>query len=75
MEVVAIVIREEKRIKGMQIGKEEEKLSLLAGAKSLQSCPTLCDPMDCSSPGPSVHGIFQARILEGIDISYSRRSS
>ena len=28
-----------------------------------QSCPTLCDPMDCSLPGSSVHGIFQARIL------------
>ena len=35
-----------------------------AAAKSLQSCPTLCDPMDCSLPGSSVHGIFQARILE-----------
>ena len=29
-----------------------------------QSCPTLCDPMDCSLPGSSVHGIFQARILK-----------
>ena len=29
-----------------------------------QSCPTLCDPMDCSIPGFSVHGIFQARVLE-----------
>ena len=34
-------------------------------AKSLQSCPTLCNPMDCSPPGSSVHGILQARILEG----------
>ena len=33
-------------------------------AKSLQSCPTLCDPMDCSLPGSSVHGILQAKILE-----------
>ena len=32
--------------------------------KLLQSCPTLCDPMDCSLPGSFVHGIFQARILE-----------
>ena len=31
-----------------------------------QSCPTLCDPMDCSLPGSSVHGIFQARILEQV---------
>ena len=35
-----------------------------AAAKSLQSCPTLCDPVDCSPPGSSVHGIFQARVLE-----------
>ena len=35
-----------------------------ATAKSLQSCPTLCDPVDCSLPGSSVHGIFQARVLE-----------
>ena len=35
-------------------------------AKSLQSCPTLCDPMDCSPPGSSVHRILQARILEWI---------
>ena len=33
-------------------------------AKSLQSCPTLCDPKDYSPPGSSVHGILQARILE-----------
>ena len=31
-----------------------------------QSCPTLCDPMDCIPPGSSIHGIFQARILEGL---------
>ena len=40
-----------------------------------QSCPTICDPMDCSPPGSSVHGIFQARILEWIAISFSRGSS
>ena len=33
-----------------------------------QSCPTLCKPLDCSPPGPSVHGIFQARILEWVTI-------
>ena len=37
-----------------------------------QSCPTLCDPMDCSPPGSSVHGILQARILEWGAISFSR---
>ena len=35
-----------------------------AAAESLQSCPTLCDPIDGSPPGFSVHGIFQARVLE-----------
>ena len=34
-----------------------------------QLCPTLCNPMDCSLPGSSVHGIFQARILEEVAIS------
>ena len=42
-----------------------------AAAKSLQSCPTLCDPMDCSPPGFSVHGILQARTLEWVAISFS----
>ena len=40
-----------------------------------QSCPTLCNPMDCSLPGFSVHGIFQARILEWGAITFSRGSS
>ena len=40
-----------------------------------QSCPTLCDPMDCSLPGSSIHGIFQARVLEWVAVSFSRRSS
>ena len=39
------------------------------------SCPTLCDPMDYSPPGSSVHGIFQARTLEWIAVSFSRGSS
>ena len=41
----------------------------------VQSCLTLCNPMDCSLPGSSVHGIFQARIVEWIAISSSRGSS
>ena len=40
-----------------------------------QSCPTLCHPMDCSLPGSSVHGIFQAIVLEWIAISFSRGTS
>ena len=40
-----------------------------------QSCPTLCDPMDCSLQRSSVHGIFQARVPEWVAISFSRGSS
>ena len=39
-------------------------------AQLLQSCPTLCDPVDCSLPGSSAHGIFQAQTLEWIAISF-----
>ena len=39
-----------------------------------QSCLTLCDPMDCSVPGSSVHGILQARVLEQVANSFSRAS-
>ena len=38
-----------------------------------QLCPTLCNPVDCSPPGSSVHGIFQARVLEWVAISFSSR--
>ena len=37
-----------------------------------QSCPTLSDPMDCSPPGSSVHGIFQVRVQEWVAIDFSR---
>ena len=40
-----------------------------------QLCPTLCDPMDCSPPGSSVHGISPAKMLEWVAISFSRGSS
>ena len=42
-----------------------------AAAKSLQSCPTLCDPIDGNPPGSSIPGILQARILEWVAISFS----
>ena len=42
-----------------------------AAAKSLQSCPTLCDPIDGSSPGSPVPGLLQARTLEWVAISFS----
>ena len=60
----------------------EIKRCLLLGRKAItnlvlvtQSRLTLCDPMDCSPPGSSVHGILQARILEQVAISFSRGSS
>ena len=42
-----------------------------AAAKSLQSCPTLCDPIDGSPPGSTIPGIFQARVLEWVAIAFS----
>ena len=66
------------------IGKSETVSLMLVTLVGLQrcccclvahSCPTLCDPMDCSPPGSSVHGISQARILEWVAISFSRGSS
>ena len=53
----------------------EVKWSEVKWSEVAQSCPTLCGPMDCSLPGSSVHGIFQARILEWVAISFSRGSS
>ena len=46
-------------------------LRYIGGGLVAQSCPTLFDPMDCSLPGSSVHGIFQARILEWVAIAFS----
>jgi len=51
--------------------KYQIKRKLAAAAKSLQSCPTLCDPIDGSPPGSPVPGILQARILEWVTISFS----
>ena len=61
-------------------GWKKESLSFFQGdgeAKVLasQSCLTLCDPIDCSLPDFSVHGILQARILESVAMSFSRGSS
>ena len=49
--------------------------NILSESEIAQSCPSLCDPMDCSPPGSSVHWILQARILEWVAISFSRGSS
>ena len=48
-----------------------ERINIAAAAKSLQSCPTLCDPIDISSPGSPAPGILQARTLEWVAISFS----
>ena len=48
-----------------------EKEAAAAAAKSLQSCPTLCDPIDGSPPGSPVPGILQARTLEWVAIPFS----
>ena len=47
------------------------KAAAAAAARSLQSCPTLCDPVDSSPPGSAVAGILQARTLEWVAISFS----
>ena len=52
-----------------------ELKALKSESEVTQSCPTLCDPMDCSLPGSSVHGIFQARVLEWVAICFSSGSS
>ena len=49
------------------------RLQSAAAAKSLQSCPTLCDPIDSSPPGSPVPGILQARTLEWVAISFSMK--
>ena len=58
------------------LGKDLFQTYLLAsGTKLLQSCPALCDPMDCSPPGSFVHGMLQARILKWVAMPSSRGSS
>ena len=51
------------------------ELDIESESEVAQSCPTLCDPTDCSLPGFSIHGIFQARVLEWVAISFSREST
>ena len=52
----------------------KEGAATAAAAKSLQSCPTLCDPTDGSPPGSPIPGILQARTLEWVAIAYSQNS-
>ena len=55
----------------IHLGKPAMFYHAAAAAKLLQSCPTLCDPMDCSLPGSSIHRIFQATVLEWGAIAFS----
>ena len=65
-------MREEKtRMEFITVYREERKWNHTAAAKSLQLCPTLCDPIDGSPPGSPIPGILQARTLEWVAISFS----
>ena len=55
-------------------GLEHAAAAAVAAAKSRQSCPTLCNPIEGSPPGSPVPGILQARTLEGVAISFSNAS-
>ena len=68
-------ITQETGIKTIPKKKKCKKAKWLSGESEVtQSCPTLCDPMDCSPPGSSFHGIFQARVLEWGAIAFSSTS-
>ena len=53
----------------------EKRMEVTGDSELISENRTLCHPMDCGLPGSSVHGIFQARILEWVAISFSRGSS
>ena len=55
----------------LELISEFSKVAAAAAAKSLQSCPTLCDPTDGSPPGSAIPGVLQARTLEWVAISSS----
>ena len=54
------------------MGMHSHKVMLMITLLAAQSCLALCNPMDCNPPGSSVHGIFQARIVEWLAIPFSR---
>ena len=63
------------RLHGLALQSPHQQNKVMCVCSVTQLCSTLCDPVDCSAPGSSVHGIFQARTLEWVAISSSRRSS
>ena len=66
-----VEINEAERKKELQGTRTTSETSAAAAAKSFQSCPNLCDPIDGSPPGSPVPGILQARTLEWVAISFS----
>ena len=68
-------IKEDKERDLLFQGRAVWVLWVLQKSEVAQLCPTLWDPMDCSLPGSSLHGILQARVLEWVVISFSRGSS
>ena len=58
-------------LKGLLVSSSPIKAAAATAAKSLQSCPTRCDPIDSSPPGSPIPGILQARTLEWLAISFS----
>ena len=65
------LLRQTPSTRGWSVASACFPLTVAAAAKSLQSCPTLCDPIDGISPGSPVPGILQARTLEWVAISFS----
>ena len=56
------------------LGVQNEAIKVKSESEVVQSCPTLSDPMDFSLPGSSIHGIFQARVLEWVATAFSDRN-
>ena len=71
-EILSVVHRGQNTKKRKKLTTIEHLLSEKSESEVAQSCPTLCDPVDYSPPGSSIHGILQARILEWVAISFSR---
>ena len=70
------IIRQKLAVNWVYFVKMNKELKFIASESEVaQLCPTHFDPMDCSSPGSSFHGIVQARVLEWVAISFSRGSS
>ena len=67
--------REVKTDRGMEGNKYRDDNTKYICVLVAQPCPTLCDPMGCSPPGSSVHGIPQATLLQGVAICYSKAAT